>query len=72
MQKKKAVEHTRKWRVTANVKRCVVGVGNKDNQRPMEVGRRRFTDRRPVHRPWRKHPEELLLECTHSKINRKG
>ena len=36
------VEHTRKWRVTANVKKCAVVVCNEDNENPeslIEVGK---------------------------------
>ena len=53
----KALEYTRKWRVTANVNKSAILVYNEDNKNPVEFkwkwGEEELPiDRRPVYIPW--------------------
>ena len=66
----KALEYTRKSRVTANAKKCAVVVCDEDKVNLITFqgrgGGGRFTDRRPFYVPSRRDLKRLLLGCTQS------
>ena len=74
----KALEYTRKWRVTANVKKCAVVVAcNEDKVNPVTYKWKWAEDELPIadqftYLPWRRYVKIMLLGCTHSKSDRKG
>ena len=74
----KALEYTRKWRVTANVKKNVRGsavvVQNNEDKENSETFKWWWgEDELPIvdqlYVPWRRDLKRMLLGCTHSEID---
>ena len=75
-QKEKALEYTRKRRVTANVKKCAVVVCNENKVNPVNSEWKWGEDEIPIVDQYTYLGVEtlkgLLLGCTHSESSRKG
>ena len=74
-QTEKALECTRKWRVTAMVKKCAVVVCNEDSVNPVTFKWKWVEEELPIvdnlYVPWRRDLKGLLLGCTQNESNRK-
>ena len=71
----KALEYTRTWRVTANVKKRALVVCNKYKVNPINFRWKWGEDELPIVPqlvPWRRDLKRLLLGYTYSKSDRKG